>query len=230
LSRCSTLSSEGKGILDTPEIVRCIPEFIADWKKSGGHVMLETKDVPFKELHIRNLPIFIGFESKTEFSCQLDVIPEGQMSEAAIEAYRRLVPMECELKYTGSFVKKPLFRPLHVLDRMRKEIPELTDDDALIKELSGNETLMKLLSAVRPDDFVVMLQSFTIEETAMGGSPESLTKMMAEFYRNPTKMTWLISLTRMIPRGPGTKNLYRNIFGILKVSSQEILDLTRRYL
>jgi len=191
--------------------------------------MIDTKGVPFKELHIRNLPIFIGFESKTELSCQLDVIPEGQMSEAAIEAYRRLVPMECELTYSGSIVKRPLFKPLRILERLRKDIPDLTSDDSLIKKLSENVTLMKLISSVRPDDFVVMLQSFTIEGTAMAGGPEGLTKMMAEFYKNPTKMTWLISLTRMIPRGPSTKSLYRNIFGILKVSSQEILDLTKRY-
>jgi len=193
--------------------------------------MIETKGAPFKELHIRNLPIFIGFESKTELSCQLDIIPEGQMSEAVIEAYRRLVPMECELTYTGSFVKKPVLRPLRVLERLRKEIPELTNDDALIKRLSENETLMKLLLSVRPDDFVVMLQSFNVEGPATsGGGPEGLTKMMAEFYKNPTKVTWLISLTRMIPRGPGTKNLYRNIFGVLKVSSEVILDLTKQFI
>lgn len=66
------MSSDGKGFLDTPEIVRCIPEYIDDWTKSGGYIMIETKNVPFKELHIRNLPIFIGFESKTELSCQLE--------------------------------------------------------------------------------------------------------------------------------------------------------------
>lgn len=224
------MSSDGKGFLDTPEIVRCIPEYIDDWTKSGGYIMIETKNVPFKELHIRNLPIFIGFESKTELSCQLDIVQEGQMTDSTKEAYKRLIRMECELTYTGSLIKKPVFRPLRLLEKLRKEIPELTNDDSLMNRLSANKTLMTLLSAARPDDFVVMLQSFTTEGVAMAGSPDGLTKTIAEFYKNPTRITWMLSLARMIPRGPSTKNLYRNIFGTLKVSSQEILDLTNRYM
>lgn len=222
--------SSGKGLLDTPEIVRCIPEYIVDWSKSGGFVLIKTKDVPFKELNVRNIPIFIGFEQKTEFSCQLDVVTEDQMSESSAEAYRRLKGMECELTYTGSLIKKPAFKPMRLLERLRKEIPELATNDELIKKLSRNDTLMRLLSSVRPDDFVIMLQSFTPEGVAAAGSPEGITKVMAEFYRKPTRMTWMLSLTRMIPRGPSTKSLNRGIFGILKLSSLEILDLTKSYL
>lgn len=192
--------------------------------------MIKTKDAPFKELHMRNLPIFIGFESKTEFSCQLDMVPEGQMSESMTEAYRRLMRMECELTYTGTLVKKPVFRPLRLLEKLRKDIPELMSDDTLMKRIGENRTIMALLSSVRPDDFVVMLQSFTTEGAAAAGSPDGLTKIMADFYANPTKMTWMLSLTKMIARGPSTKSLYRGIFGILKLSSQELLDLTRKYI
>ncbi|MBO3802720.1 MAG: hypothetical protein JTT11_02400 [Candidatus Brockarchaeota archaeon] len=222
--------SSGKGLLDTPEIVRCIPEYIVDWTKAGGFIQIKTKDVPFKELNVRNIPIFIGFEQKTEFSCQLDVLAEDQMTESSAEAYRRLKGMECELTYTGSLVKKPAFKPMRLLDRLRKEIPELASDDTLMRRLSANETLMRLLSSVRPDDFVIMLQSFTPEGAAAAGSPEGITKVMAEFYKKPTRMTWLLSLTRMIPRGPSTKSLNRGIFGILKLSSIEILELTKSYL
>jgi hypothetical protein len=192
--------------------------------------LIKTKDAPFKELHMRNLPIFIGFESKTEFSCQLDMVPEGQMSESMTEAYRRLMRMECELTYTGTLVKKPVFRPLRLLEKLRKDIPELMSDDTLMKRIGENRTIMALLSSVRPDDFVVMLQSFTTEGAAAAGSPDGLTKIMADFYANPTKMTWMLSLTKMIARGPSTKSLYRGIFGILKLSSQELLDLTRKYI
>ncbi|MGQ9514613.1 MAG: hypothetical protein ACUVTL_06135 [Thermoproteota archaeon] len=222
--------SSGKGLLDTPEIVRCIPEYIEDWTKSGGYILIKTKDAPFKELHIRNVPIFIGFEQKTEFSCQLDVLTEDQMTEASAEVYRQLKSMECELTYTGSLIKKPTFKPMRLLERLRKEIPELTSDDTLIRKLIRNDTLMRLLSSVRPDDFVIMLQSFTPEGAAAAGSPEGITKIMADFYRKPTRMSWMLSLTRMIPRGPSTKSLNRGIFGILKLSSQELLNLTMSYL
>lgn len=192
--------------------------------------MIKTKDAPFKELHMRNLPIFIGFESKTEFSCQLDMVPEGQMSESTTEAYRRLMRMECELTYTGTLVKKPVFRPLRLLEKLRKDIPELISDDTLMKGIGENKTIMALLSSVRPDDFVIMLQSFTTEGAAAAGSPDGLTKIMADFYANPTRMTWMLSLTKMIARGPSTKSLYRGIFGILKLSSQELLELTKKYI
>ena len=192
--------------------------------------MIKTKDAPFKELHMRNLPIFIGFESKTEFSCQLDMVPEGQMSESTTEAYRRLMRMECELTYTGTLVKKPVFRSLRLLEKLRKDIPELISDDTLMKGIGENKTIMALLSSVRPDDFVIMLQSFTTEGAAAAGSPDGLTKIMADFYANPTRMTWMLSLTKMIARGPSTKSLYRGIFGILKLSSQELLELTKKYI
>jgi hypothetical protein len=192
--------------------------------------LIKTKDAPFKELHMRNLPIFIGFESKTEFSCQLDMVPEGQMSESTTEAYRRLMRMECELTYTGTLVKKPVFRPLRLLEKLRKDIPELISDDTLMKGIGENKTIMALLSSVRPDDFVIMLQSFTTEGAAAAGSPDGLTKIMADFYANPTRMTWMLSLTKMIARGPSTKSLYRGIFGILKLSSQELLELTKKYI
>jgi len=209
--------------LETPMVVRVLSDYVKEWKRvEAGGILIQVNGARFPQLLVKFIPITLSLDSKTHFSCQIDFVREGEMDERRADAYRRLKRAECTLQYQGFLKKHPnLVFPAY-FGRLKSIIPDFSPDDGLIKLLLQDEEVMKLLNAVKPDRFEIILHSYQIDALKDASSAGDLLAQMALYYRDPTRITWVLSVTKMITRGLRAVANQRGMFEILKLSSDAV--------
>jgi len=211
-----------------PAIVKALEDRIENWDYTVGGILIQLKDVLFKELVIKYVPVSIGFEQKTQFICPTVIIPEEDMNANHYSQYRELKGLECEIHWSGFIRKNVKFVTHKELIDLRSYIPELKLSNELIDALNSNSELISLISSLRPDDLVVTLDSVNPSDMVSIRSKEDLLECKTKFYQKPTKVVWLNIMSMMFIRRPGYQKRAENLIRILNLISREIIKVSGR--
>jgi len=210
--------------LSESEDVKALSQYIIDWKVARGNIIIKVADAEFSELIVRKIPMLIGVEKKTQYGCVVEVVPESEMTEAAMQTYRQLKRMECELASSGIFRKKYRFVPAKGHAELKKRIEDYVIDYSLIEKLNQHKGIMKLVEASRPDEIRVLLVSvdpFT--------QTPSRHDAVAQFYKHPDRIAWAIILVKYIEQGLRAGSTRVRMFEILKFLSAFLLTFTKSH-
>lgn len=213
-----------------PDVVKVLSAFLTKWNPTIGGTLVYPKDTLFEEMLIKTVPVGLGFENATEFSCSVNVVPEEEMDEKKREIYRRLKGMECELEYEGTISKKPRFKPSESLSKLTRFVPSLLISNDLVNTLHNEGKLISLIRTVRPDELKFSLISVTQADFAeIATSSEGMLSSMARFYNEPKRIVWVFKLKKMITKGPKYSRDVIGAFNIVRSASETAFQFTRRY-
>jgi hypothetical protein len=213
---------------ETPFIVKLFERHIRNWGGSSSIVQALPKNANFSYLMFSQSRVGL-FETKWNISAVYEAIPREAMNEEAAILFRKIKGLECSMTSKGLLRKTYRFKPLSILQELQKELPEFKPSDELSELLNQDAQLIQLLNALKPDDMTISLHSIPLEYQPFARSLEATIKGMAEFYRNPSYITWVVTFSRMISRGPGVQKiadnameLFNHIFEIINRKMNEI--------
>jgi len=213
-------------MFETPDDVKALSKYVVEWKGTPNNCIIKVKDAPFTEIIIRRIPLPLGIERKTQYTCALEIVPESKMNKAQAVVYRELKRMECELSVKGLLKKTFYFIPAKTHNEMKKRIKGYTVNPTLLQDLNQNQRLMKLIQEVMPDEMKILLasvdQSVTIRE-------KNFFDAAAHFYENPSRITWIVTLTKFVTPGLKCGEIRVKMFKILKEVSEFLLNFTKKY-
>ncbi len=213
--------------VDMNLILRAIEEKIAEKKVKGGLAYVKLKDSPLDEVFIRSQPISFSFDVKQSFLGVVRIVPSVKSEEDA-NLYRSLKGLECYLKYSGLFRRNAFFNSREELNTLKEMVPSMVISDNLITRLNNDPELKKLIMDIKPSELTILLKSVHEELLPFVTSKEYLLRAEAKFYENPTEVTWYITLTHMLIRGPKfTKNV-RGIFEIMEIIGKHLREVSKK--
>ena len=208
-------------------ILRAIEEKIAEKKVKGGLAYIKLKDSPLDEVYISSQPISFSFDVKQSFLGVVRIVPSVKSDEDT-NLYRSLKGLECYLKYTGLFRRNAFFNSREELNTLKEMVPSIEISDDLTTRLNNDPELRQLIMSIKPSELTVLLKSVHEELLPFITSKEYLLKAEAKFYENPTEVTWYITLTHMLMRGPNFKKTVKGIFDIMEIIGKHLRDVSRR--
>jgi len=207
-----------------PLEVRVLEKRIKNWKKFSGAVAIYPLDAGFSEMYISYTPILL--DSKTEFSAICDIFSPEDMYERYRPLYQRLKKLECQLCWSGLLRSKPKFEVSSSLRNLKRHMPDLSLDNTLIEALSSNADLMKDLKKIKPS-LDVSLWSAKVKAGAslstedlinvLTDLPRKPLDVIADFYENPDRITWIARLTSMVPPDFSCDRRINTIFDTLDI-------------
>lgn len=213
---------------ETPFIVKLFEHHIRNWGGSSSIVQALPKNANFSYLMFTQSRVGL-FETKWNISAVYEAVSREEMNEDAANLFRKIKGLECSMTSKGLIRKTYRFRHLGILDELQKELPEFKPSEELSEILNQDPRLEQLLNSLKPDDMSISLHSIPLEYQPFARSLEATVKGMAEFYKNPTYITWVVTFSRMISRGPGVQKiadnameLFNHIFEILNRKMNEI--------
>jgi len=80
------------------------------------------------------------------------------------------------------------------------------------------------VKAINPEALTITLESIRDEYKTLIRGPEDLRRAMAEFYKNPTHITWTITLSTTLQKGPRLK---RKIEKIVQLFNEIVTAINR---
>jgi len=94
---------------------------------------------------------------------------------------------------------------------------------------NSDSELVAMLIKLKPDKIYVALHSIPESYMSFLEGNENVLKAVIEFYNNPERISWMITVIRDLPRGPFYKKNVNDIFDVLnrlsylvKVISKEV--------
>ena len=222
--------------MSKPLIVRVLRDRVLKWERAlGGVVIIKPSSRSFSSLEISKVPIgFLGFERKTQIICTIDVLPEVKMNEKSRKVYRRLKEMECDLAWKGALMfRRPFFTNSKSLEQLAKTLPEFQVSSELIDVLNLNQNLISLVKMVRPDDVMIQLLSTSQRIIGESGNNETIEGPQAldaiiKYYQSPERITWLVTLTRMLEPGFSYPKVIGAIYFFFETISTILRNITNR--
>ncbi len=180
--------------------VKALGDLVREWKDlGGGGFTIKLNDELIPELHVMHVPVSFSLDVKTIMTAPITLIPKGEMNEKGRKIYQIMKGMECILEYEGFISKKPIFRVRPDLNSLNKYLGGcLSISSSLADRLNSDTKLLSLLKSVKPSDLKILLKSFDIP-TFMPGDRVGMLMAEAEYYSDPSELTWIISLTTLIP-------------------------------
>lgn len=200
--------------LKLPFIVKVFEKHIDidSWSSVEGTIYMKPKKAAFSHLILRSKRSFF-FETKWHITVLYDAVDELSMDDLCQTLYRRLKNMECILESKGFLGRNKYFRPNNKLNELRFFIPEIEVSDELSRILNEKEEVMGLVRSILPDKMTITLHSMPVKYKP--ASTEAVMRGTAAFYRKPTQITWIITLTRGFSRGPGVTRKADQIIQLL---------------
>jgi len=201
---------------DAPLVIKFLSDYVKKWQKTGNTILMTLRNTKLESMRVRFPSIFMSFETKTEFSTRLDVVPHDRMDSKNIRLYRRLKGMECQLAYKGIFQKKPFFEIHDSLKKLRSYLPDLAISPALRDFLSKDKELMSLIKELKPDNVEILLSSLNPMEILSSKQEDNLIPIIVDFYLNPPFISWEVFVTKMISKGFRMQKKYINMMKLVE--------------
>lgn len=180
--------------------VKALGDIVESWQDLGGKgILIRLKDDLVRELHVMHVPIGFSFDLKTIMTTSLTYIPREEMNEQNKKVYQIMKGLECILDYQGFLLKKPYFKTRPELHTLNKQLGgAIKIDNTLLDRLNQDQKLISLIKSLKPSDVRVMLKSFDVP-TFMPGDKIGMLAAEVEYYNDPSEVTWLISISLLIP-------------------------------
>jgi len=215
------------GLTGPPFQVQVFGRYLTSWREMGRTIFARPKrGLLFTSLIFQQRTW--GFlDTKYETTAIYEAVKPQDMTERAMELYRRTKNMECLLARRGALRKELFFKPSPVLEDLRKLIPAIAPSEELAQALNQDEELMELLHEVRPDDMSIALHSVPAQYQPFSRSKEALLQGMIEFYEKPTVIAWIITIVNVLSRGPGIKGKADMIISVLQRTAEALEAKTK---
>jgi len=196
---------------EKPFIVRVFDKHIQNYQLIQGLIIAEPKTPRLiKNLFFRSLPVgILGFgETKWYITAVHEAVDKTRMNKKAAELYRKLKGMECQMEAKGLLRKKITFKPHESLTELKRHIPTLQVSDKLCQALEKNEKILRLIKSINPGEMSIGLHSIpelyqAPKESA--ASTDRLTQNTVYYFKNPSSITWIITLSTLFHEGPGVQ-------------------------
>jgi len=220
---------------EIPDLIRALEGRVEDWRDFSGIVSITLRGSNLDQLYFFKKSMQLAFDKQSIFIGRVNVAPETETDLAKRTLYQRLKGMECVLE-RGFLWRKREFEHRTELLELQKRIPSLRLDETIIRQLNYDEQLMETIRSIKPETLTLSLsvtpQAFVLT------NPESPELTANDFYEaelrhysNPAKVTWEITLARILERGLRYKktinrilNAFEGISSIVRATSQS--DLT----
>jgi len=208
---------------EKPLEVKMLEDYISDWKKLDGGILLFPKShLHFNKLFIRSR--FVFMDRVFDFSGVTELVPKKRMDEASRRLHRSLVGLGCELFWSGTILRRPRFKNYSVLNVLQKHVPDLEISDKLTNALNEPGPVMELVRKARPDELYVTLSSFTEPSHPVEPSFDPI-KALVKCYHKPTEIAWVTSLNKLISRTVGYKESFINLLRLIDSISEVVLKI-----
>ena len=177
----------------TPFIVSYLGSLVRKWEARGSEIIIDLSS-KISRIAFYIKPIGFGFgEHEAVFVGFYTVVPPESMDENKSELYRRLKPLECELKWGGLIKRKPYWKPFVGLEILRKRIG-LKPDSLLSDTLMADPEINRLLKKVKPEEAWVALDSGV---SHIAGGVEDTESAAVEYLRNPEEVKFVMYVSKL---------------------------------
>jgi len=198
-------------------IVKALGDLVESFDdRMGRGCFVKLKDPLVNNLYITQVPIGFSFDVKTIMTTSLTLIPKKDMDERGKRIYQTMKGMECILEYSGILVKKPSFIQRPELATLNKMVSGLSVSSTLRERLNDDQELISLIKSLKPSDVRVMLKSYDIP-TFMPGDKVGMLMSEADYFNDPSEVTWVISLSAMLPASIFYKRNVMKAFNIVRI-------------
>ena len=197
-------------------LTRIFREEAKEWKIVGNGIIIIPKDANFDMLVISMSPISFSSDFKWVFTAPVTIGYSGNVAEA----YAKIKSMECSVEVRGllrreyRFVENPLRRVL---------FGSLPFDGRLVDALNEDEEVQELLRRSSPDELHV-----TCYYELLPG--RSQIESIVEYFRNPTKLGWLLTASKASYVEPVLPAAFKNMFRLLDALGSRLRAYTIRLL
>jgi len=213
-----------------PDVIKALEGRIKDWKNYKGIVMITPKSLSLDKIYFFRRYLQLSYDRKSIFIGRVS-IPTDMLSFSEIkDLYMKLKGMECEFE-KGFLWRKPQFKTRLVLLELKKRLPDLNMDETLINELNRDETLLRLVKSIQPETLTIQLSA--APEPIILKSFESPLLSIEDFYdaeisycKNPGRIEWEITLTRILERGFSYKKIVNRILDTFEQISQKLRTIS----
>lgn len=216
---------------EIPDLIRALEGRIEDWKDFSGIVSITLQSSNLDQLYFFKKSMQLAFDKQSIFIGTVNVAPETETDLAKRTLYQKLKGMECVLE-RGFLWRKREFEHRPELLELQKRIPSLRLDETIIRQLNYDEQLMETITSIKPETLTLSLsvtpQAFVLPD------PESPVFTANDFYEaevrhysNPTKVTWEITLTRILEQGLRYKKTINRILDAFEGISSKLRAVCR---
>jgi len=203
-------------------IVKALGDLVESFDdRMGRGCFVKLKDPLVNNLYITQVPIGFSFDVKTIMTTSLTLIPKKDMDERGKRIYQTMKGMECILEYSGILVKKPSFIQRPELATLNKMVSGLSVSSTLRERLNDDQELISLIKSLKPSDVRVMLKSYDIP-TFMPGDKVGMLMSEADYFNDPGEVTWIISLSAMLPASIFYKRNVMKAFNIIRMIADHV--------
>jgi hypothetical protein len=213
---------------DSSLIIKSLKEKIKAYQVMIGGVRLLPKHAFFDEVFVNTYRSFSTLlERMVEFTALIAIIPREDMTTEGFFLYRQLKTMECTLTWQGLLKQTPRFDTLKRSKVWEEYMPRVEPDERLVKALNACSPLMDLIRILKPSEITVMLESIHSDVTTRGKlTQEEILQAMAEFYNEPTTVTWGVSLRSALPHLSNTKMILCRCFDVVNMIAKIVRNVS----
>jgi len=198
---------------EMPFIVKVFKRHLRNWSLAAGVLYAEPMNSIFQHIVFTSQRMAL-FETKWHIIAIYEYVGSDEMNDEAKKLYRKLKGMECELEMR-ILKKMPFFKPHKNLNDLKVYIPNLNISDYISQNLNKNQKVKKLLRSVDPLEAYITLLSLSPEHQTLSESQGDKIQSMVNFFDNPSSVTWIVTLTVMLPRFFGLQKKADDIFSLL---------------
>jgi hypothetical protein len=199
---------------EMPFVIKVFEKYVESWFSVYGIIQAKPKNAVFHYLTFMPKRVAL-FETRWCITAIYTCVNSEYMNTKTEEVYRKLKGMECELEVKGLLKKAVIFKPHHLLIELKTHIPNLTISQTLSQILNGDQNIIILLKHINPVEMTVTLDSIPPKYQPFLHSHEAIMQGMLDYYNKPLSITWIVSLSVMLPKIPGLSTQADNIFQVL---------------
>lgn len=208
---------------EIPDIVKALESKVDAWKYLGEILLIIPKNAYFNEMYFLKRRLLWSMDEKSIFIGVTNIVSENQMNRDMKKLYQKLKGMECELKREGFLGRRMYFKHSSSLLDIKNRISGLKLDDKLIRKLNEDKYLFDLLAKVKPEKLALAL---SISPNTPIQTAEDYYRTVLSYYKNPLKISWEVSLAKVIERGLGFRKTITGIFDIIDYLSKILKEIT----
>lgn len=211
---------------DTSLMLKALGSRVKTWQERPDGVLLFPAEASFNEVLTRTYRSFSTLlERMLELTALVVIVPGEAMTEETTMLYRLLKRMECHLSWRGMARPVPRFTGLQRPEKWKQYLPKVKKDERLLKALNSNSAVLDSIRRLKPAELTVVLQSLD-SSLLRGGNPEQVLEAMAEFYHEPTTVTWALSLRSALPQLSNTKATITRCYDILDLTGRAVREVS----
>lgn len=205
-------------------VVKALGDLVESFDdRMGRGCFVKLKDPLIKNLYITQVPVGFSFDVKTIMTTSLTLVSKEDMDDKGKRIYQVMKGMECILEYSGVLIKKPFFTQRPELMTLGKMVNGLSVNPTLRERLNSDQELLSLIRSLKPSDVRVLLKSYDVP-TFMPGDRVGMLMNEADYFNDPSEVTWIISLSAMLPASIFYKRNVMKAFKIIKVIASHVSE------